>query len=144
MAHGSIVIFDWTVHPLSRGGFRRVIFVMTMIVIPLGVLEVFQHFAWAVFATLFLLGTLSAYWLPTRYAIDDEGIWVQRWFWKKRKLFRDLKRVERDPNGLFVSPFASRSRLDGHRGLLLMEPPERDDVEKYIRERIEPREEVSS
>ena len=144
MAQGSSVIFDWTVHPLSRGGFRRVIFVFTLIVIPIGVWEVFQHIAWAVFATLFLLGTLSAYWLPTRFTIDDEGISVQRWFWRKRKLFRDLKRVERDPNGLFVSPFPSRSRLDGHRGMLLMEPEPRDEVEKYIRERIKPRKEASS
>ena len=62
---------------------------------------------------------------------------MKRWFWKRRKEFRELKRVERDPNGLFVSPFAEPSRLDGHRGILLMEPPERDIVEKYIRERIQ-------
>lgn len=131
------VIFEWTVHPLSVGGYRRVIFILTMILIPIAVMEVFEHIAWAVFATLFLLGTLSAYWLPTRFVLDDDGILLQRWFWKRRKPFSELKRVERDPNGLFVSPFPERSRLDGHRGILLMDPPERDEVEKYIRERIQ-------
>lgn len=144
MTPSSTVIFDWTVHPLQRGGYRRTIFVLALILIPIGVVWVFEHFAWAVFATLFLLGTLSAYWLPSRFTLDDEGVEVQRWFWKRRLLWRDLKRVERDPNGLFVSPFAVRSRLDGHRGMLLMEPPERDAVEMYIRERLQPRKEASS
>ncbi len=144
MAPGSSVIFEWTVHPPRQGGYRRVIFVLTIVGVPLGLLKSLDSPVWAFFATVCLLGATVAYWLPTSYAIDEEGISVQRWFWKKRKLFRDLKRVERDPNGLFVSPFPSRSRLDGHRGLLLMEPPERDAVEKYIRERIEPREEVGS
>lgn len=138
------VIFEWTVHPLSRGGLKSFIFVITLIVVPFGVLEVFEHLAWAVFATLFLLGTLSAFWLPTRFMLDTNGILVQRWFWKKRKLYSDLKRVDRDKNGLFVSPFPIRSRLDGHRGMLLMEPPQRDEVERYLRERIEPQKEVSS
>ncbi len=144
MTSDNSVIFEWTVHPLSRGGFRRAIFAITLIFIPIGVMEVFNHIAWAVFATLFLLGTLTAYWLPTRFVIDDNGILIQRWMWRRRKSFRDLKRVERDRHGLFVSPFAQRSRLDGHRGILLLDPPDRDRVEKFIRERIEPRKEVNS
>ncbi len=40
---GSSVIFEWTVHPLSLGGWRSVIFVVTLILVPFGVMEVFQH-----------------------------------------------------------------------------------------------------
>ena len=123
-------------HPPRQGGYRRIVFVLTLIVVPIVMLKVFEHPLWAFFATVFLLGTTTAYWLPTRYTISHDGILVRRWFWSRRKLFRDLKRIERDPNGLFVSPFPQPSRLDGHRGLLLMEPPNSDAVLDFIRQRI--------
>lgn len=135
---GSSVIFEWTVHPPRQGGYRRVIFVLAIVGIPLGLLKTLESPVWAFFATVFLLGATSAYWLPTRFSIDHDAILVQRWFWKRRVEFSNLKRIDHDPNGLFVSPFAVRSRLDGHRGLLLMEPPHRDEVEQFIRARIAP------
>lgn len=140
MTRSSSVIFEWTVHPPRRGGYRRIVFVVAIVGVPIGLLKSLGSPLWAFFATVFLLGTTAAYWLPTRYVIDENAILVQRWFWKRKVLFADLRRVERDPNGLFVSPFAERSRLDGHRGLLLMEPPERDIVEQYIREHLGSRE----
>ena len=136
MTPDSRAIFEWTVHPLRSGGYRSVIFVAAIVLIPLGVMVAFEHVVWAVFALAFLLGTLSAFWLPTRFRITHDAVELNRWYWKRRKLFRELGRVEADSNGLFVSPFAERSRLDNYRGMLLMEPPERETVLKYIRERI--------
>lgn len=130
-------IFEWTVHPPKRGGYRRVVFLLAVILVPYGIMKALDSAIWAFFSLVFLLGSLSAYWIPTRFTITDDAIELKRWYWKRRKTFRELGRVELDPNGLFVSPFAERSRLDGHRGMLLMEPPERDAVLKYIRQRIE-------
>jgi len=130
------VIFEWSVHPPARGGYRRVVFIAALTIVPMTSLVVFEHPLWAFFATVFLLGSTAAYWLPTRFSIDHEGIQLRRWMWERRLRFADLKRVERDPNGLFVSPFAARSRLDGHRGMLLMEPPDCDAVLQYVSRRI--------
>lgn len=137
MTSNSAVIFEWTVHPPKKGGYRRVVFILAIVGVPAALLFNFGSPVWAFFATVFLLGTTAAYWLPTRFVIDEQGIELTRWFWKRRVSFDSLKRIDRDPNGLFVSPFAERSRLDGHRGLLLMEPPQRDEVESYIRGQIE-------
>jgi hypothetical protein len=40
--------------------------------------------------------------LPTRFRITDDAVELNRWYWKRRKLFRELGRVEADSNGLFV------------------------------------------
>ncbi|MBK6765112.1 MAG: hypothetical protein IPG71_02030 [bacterium] len=130
------VIFEWTVHPPRKGGYRRIIFVATLVVVPYGLMKTLDSPVWAFFATAFLLGSTAAYWLPTTFTVTEDAVELKRWFWKRRKTFRELGRVERDPNGLFVSPFAQPSRLDGHRGMLLMEPPERENVLKYIEQRI--------
>jgi hypothetical protein len=139
MTRDNRVIFEWTVHPPRKGGYRRILFIATLVVVPLGLMKSLESPLWAFFATVFLLGSTTAYWLPTTFTITEDAIELKRWFWKRRKEFRELKRVERDPNGLFVSPFAEPSRLDGHRGILLLEPPERDHVELCIRERIQPK-----
>jgi hypothetical protein len=100
-------------------------------------MKAFEHPLWAFFATVFLLGSTTGYWLPTRYTLDESGITLQRWFWRRRLEYRNLKRVERDPNGLFVSPFATRNWLDGHRGMLLMMPPELEKVLEFLKHEIE-------
>lgn len=132
----NLPIFEWTVHPPTRGGARRIIFILTVTLVPLGLLKAFDSAIWALFSLVFLLGTTAAYWLPTRFTITEDAIELKRWYWIRRKTFRELGRVELDPNGLFVSPFAKPSRLDGHRGMLLMEPPQREEVLQYIRQRI--------
>lgn len=132
----SPVIFEWSVHPLREGGFRLLLFMLSVTVFPLLVGVAFESIIWASFAELFLLGTLSAYWLPTRFRLTEQTAELQRWFWNRKKLYRDFGRIEKDPNGLFLAPFTKPSRLDGYRGMLLLSPPEPDRLLEFLKQKV--------
>ncbi|MBI3925563.1 MAG: hypothetical protein HY319_08490 [Armatimonadetes bacterium] len=81
--------------------------------------------------TLFFACQIGRYFFPTEYSFDERGIEIRH---NGRRELLDWERFaafERDRNGLFLSPFHRRHRLDALRGRFL--PMDRPSVERVLR-----------
>jgi len=75
---------------------------------------------WAIFGFLLLLFVLFPFYTVTRYSLDNEKIVIKKPFYTVSKELRYFRRVEKDRNGVFLSPFKKPSRLDNFRGIYLI------------------------
>ena len=71
---------------------------------------------------LAVLGALSPLLSPAECRVDDEGVSRRGPFGRERRAWGQLRRAQRAPAGLLVSPYAASHWLDGPRGLLLPLP----------------------
>lgn len=80
----------------------------------------------AAFAILFL--SLSAYFLPTRYRIDGDGVEVATAFGRTSRPWSGLATYVADARGVTLSPYRRASWLETYRGVRLLFHRNRDDV----------------
>jgi hypothetical protein len=71
---------------------------------------------------LAVLGALAPGLTPTRCRVDGAGVARRALFGWDRRAWPQIRRARVSAAGLFVSPFARRSRLDRFRGLFLPLP----------------------
>jgi hypothetical protein len=71
---------------------------------------------------LAVLGVLAPGMTPTRCRVDGTGLARRALLGWERRPWAQVRRARLGPSGLFVSPFAQRSRLDRFRGLFLPLP----------------------
>jgi hypothetical protein len=133
----SDVIFEWTVHPIADFPKRRWVFLVavsaTLMVIWMSFHEVF----WVFFSLVFLLAALNSFVLPTRYRLSESELEIRRLIQVKSRKLSDVRRVDCAPNGFFLSPFRSPSRLENYRGVFLPYPmDDRAEVEAFLRKHI--------
>jgi len=126
---------SWRVHPLRRD-WR----------VSLGV-TVFLFLVWwgvwlwtgskplTFLSVIVLLVSLSSFFFPVTFSLDEEFITVKSPFTTKRKRWREFRSFWVDKNGVLLSPFAQRSRLESFRGLYIRFSANRDEVVKFIRRR---------
>jgi hypothetical protein len=110
---------------------------MILILIPLGLGLLYGPF-YAFLALAILTASLGTYFLPTDYTLYDGGIEtrflgnVRRFRWAQYRSFYV------DPNGVLLSPFARRSRLENFRGIFLRYDGNQGEVLAVIRDHLHP------
>jgi hypothetical protein len=111
----------WTVHPARRRPFTAVVVVVLVCgLAAIGGSALGDGYAWTswLFAIL-LLTSISGFLLPTTYTVDDEGIAVRHALTTRRRLWKDIRRVEIGARAALLSPFAEPRTLDRWRALLV-------------------------
>jgi hypothetical protein len=97
----------------------------------------FREPVWVIFSLLFLGLALNGFVFPTRVRVSETDIEVRRAGLTKRRRLSDIRRVEIERNGVFLSPFPEPSRLDNHRGLFLFQPPDKAELGRFLKEKCE-------
>ncbi|RKZ01436.1 MAG: hypothetical protein DRQ04_04895 [Candidatus Hydrothermota bacterium] len=126
---------SWQVLPIKKGGKKLMIFVIALLGIGV-LLYLFAGLYWALFGLLLLLGSLSAFYTPTKYILTEKEITIKRPLYTLKRPWAEIKRYEADKNGIFLSPFSRPRRLENFRGIYLMVEGNRDEVISFIEERI--------
>ncbi|MEO0295785.1 MAG: PH domain-containing protein, partial [candidate division WOR-3 bacterium] len=68
---------------------------------------------------LILLFSINDFLFPIKYKIDDKKLIIEKIFWKREIDVKNIKRVEKITQGLFVSPYFRKNFLDNLRGITL-------------------------
>lgn len=71
-----------------------------------------------------LWGSLAAFFLPSRYTLQEQALIVRVGPLTQRYPWARFRRVLRDRNGLLLSPFTKPHKLDSFRGVFLPLDPE--------------------
>lgn len=94
---------------------------------------------WAAGAAALLAIGLREYLAPVRYRLDARGATITYWLWSRHLGWDRVRRVSLERGGAFLSPFATPSRIENHRGMYLRYSGNRDAVaaaiERFRRDR---------
>ena len=111
--------YRWTAFPLRESPHKGVLFWVVMVVTVWAVYWNVGSILLTVFAAALLLVTLSSFYLPTHYSIDEIGVSVRRVAYNRRLSWVRIRSVFDERDGLFVSPFPVKSRMENFRGVYL-------------------------
>ncbi len=94
----------------------------------------FGHVGYGFLSLAVLAGSLSRYFVPTRYKFDKQGVETSHLGSRRRLSWDEVRRVRIVEDGVFLSPFKTPSRLDAFRGTFLRFRQNRNEVVQLVRE----------
>lgn len=110
----------WTIHPLldePRAKSAALILILVGLGSAFGVS--FGGVAYGVGTVGVLGAAMSRYLFATTYTLDDSGLTTSHLMRTRHRCWRDFRRADIRPHGIFLSPSERPSRLDSFRGLFL-------------------------
>lgn len=128
---------EWTVHPIRRHHGRTVLLVLILAVTLGGLWVETREPLWVVFAAAILMIAVRQYLLPTTYILDADGARSVFCGVSRKKDWSQIRSHYRDKNGVLLSTFPARSRMETFRGLYLIFDANGDEVMRVVRERTE-------
>lgn len=129
-------LLEYVCHPAKR---NRTITILTTVFLLICVVLVylisFSPFMTALGAII-LFVALTGFYLPTRYSFYDDYFIVKTTTQSVRKEWSQYRSYYADKNGVLLSPFARRTRLENFRGIYIKFAGNRDEVLKVVAAKI--------
>ncbi|MFC1524996.1 hypothetical protein ACFL5I_01265 [Planctomycetota bacterium] len=137
------VRLEWTVR-LYQNWRKTAILVLVIILICALVYLSFHEILFVILAAIFLCGSVINFFFPIKYVFTDESIKVITPLTSKKRNWSTLKSYYIDKNGIFLSPFAGKSRLERFRGLYLIGARHNTEAIAFVREKLKPQKETKA
>ena len=129
-------VLEWSVHPVKENRKTSLAVVLFLLLFWTAIYLVFRELVWVLLAVVLLGGSLFSFFTVTAYRLDEKGVTIKR---PLTKVFREWSRVRSfypDRKGVLLSPFATPSRLENHRGIYLRFGSNREEVLVYLKEQV--------
>jgi hypothetical protein len=123
---------DWTSWPLLRSPVRAAVAVVFVGLMAWTIQSMFRTTYFTVVAVLLVWGQVAGFFLPTRFSLTGKGVAVRGLVSRKEKGWGDFRSYYVDREGLLLSPFIERSRLERFRGMSLQFHGNRDEVVAFV------------
>lgn len=130
------VLLNWETLPARN---RPLVAVLVGIfILVLGWLVYYWTESWffVVIAILILWGSLSQFYVRTRFTFTEHKVKVKYIVNKIAKDWSQYRSYYEDKNGVLLSPFLRPSRLENFRGLYVRFAGNRDEVMKIVKQKI--------
>ena len=89
-----------------------------------------------VLAVLLMWGHVAGFYLPTHYSLTEESVLVRGLVSRREKSWGEFRSFHKDREGVLLSPFIGRSRLERFRGVSLQFHGNRDEVMAVVERMI--------
>jgi hypothetical protein len=130
-------LISWVVHPAKKRPAIAVLVSAFVALIAIGIYSWTLSPLFTALCTLVLLGSLSGFFFPTRYQLHDDLVIVKYTITSIKKEWFQYRSYYKDRNGVLLSPFATRSRLENFRGIYLrFDDCDRDKVMALVESKI--------
>jgi hypothetical protein len=130
------IVLKWSTHPVKRSIKISILVVLFLLVVWFLVYLTTFSLLLTILSVVILLGSLSPFFLPTYYELDDNRIKVKFFFNTKEKEWSMFRSFYVDKNGVLLSPFEKPSRLENFRGLYVRFNQNKDEVINFVKSRI--------
>jgi len=136
---------SWISHPAKE----RPVAAAMVIVLVLGVFYLVysatQNTLMVLIAVLIFLISLSTFFFPTRYNIDEKRVTIKYLYTLKERNVSAFRTVYPGRRGILLSPFLGPSRLENYRGFYLRYGRgNKVEVDKFLAELIQNSEEAKA
>jgi hypothetical protein len=130
---------SWTVHPAAQDPARAAVLALIVAVAAALAWVVTRNAAVTAAGLALLLSSLSAFFLPRHYVLDEAGAAERGPLRPERRLSWDAVRsVTRERHGVHLSPLHRPSRWTVDRGLFLRAAGNAEDVARFALRRRAP------
>ena len=126
----------WTAWPARRSPVRAVAALAFLGLIGWSLQSVLGAPYFTALGVLLVWGQIAGFFLPTRYTLTEGSVAVAGLVGRKEKAWSEFRSYLVDREGVLLSPFAGRSRLERFRGLSLQFHGNRDEVVAFVERRI--------
>lgn len=126
----------WFSHPVLHSHWKTCLLLVVMLLSGIGTYLFSGDLGWGICAISFILLGVYDYLMPTRFSVTEEGIASKVFLIRRFKSWEEIRSYYINPSGIFVSPFAGRSRLEGHRGIFLRFDPQQEAIREAVLARI--------
>jgi len=121
--------FHWTIHPLlDEPQAKSGLLITILLAISIAVATSFDSNSYGLLTFFLLSVSLSSYFLPTRYILDNQGITTSHLSLNHHIPWDRFHRACVYPDGVLLSPFSQPNRLDPFRGCFLKFGKHRDEI----------------
>ncbi|MBN2565763.1 MAG: hypothetical protein JXB46_08630 [Candidatus Eisenbacteria bacterium] len=124
---------------MLRSPMRAAIAVAFIVLMAWTIQSLFQTTYFTVVAVLLVWGQVAGFFVPTRYELTDEKVAVRGLVSRREKWWGEFRSYHVDRDGLLLSPFVDRSRLERFRGVSLQFHGNRDEVVAFVERQMERR-----
>ncbi|MCK4408913.1 MAG: hypothetical protein KAW67_02440 [Candidatus Eisenbacteria sp.] len=132
MASLSRESLSWTSWPMLRSPVRAVLAVAFVVLMAWTIQSMFRTTYFTVVAVLLVWGQVAGFFLPTRFSLTDERVSVRGLVSRREKDWSEFRSHYVDREGVLLSPFVERSRLERFRGVSLQFHGNRDEVVAFV------------
>jgi len=132
MASLSRESLSWTSWPMLRSPVRAVLAVAFVVLMAGTIQALFRTTYFTVVAVLLVWGQIAGFFLPTRFSLTDEKVSVRGLVSRREKGWSEFRSHYVDKEGVLLSPFIERSRLERFRGVSLQFHGNRDEVVAFV------------
>jgi hypothetical protein len=126
---------SWKIHKAKENPTKTIIASLFLLIVVLFFLF-FYGLLWAFIAILIFCISLNGYFLPITYTMTDKAIIINKKIYKYEREWQIFRKYYLTSNGLVLSPFSKKNFLDNFRGLHLLLPRDKDEIIKFIENRL--------
>jgi hypothetical protein len=130
----------WVSHPAKTRKVATALVVVFLLTVYILVFELTHSMLMVVLAILLFTMSLSTFFFPTRYEITSEKVIIRYLFTNVQKDMSSFRSYFPDKNGVLLSPFIGPSRLENFRGIYLRYHQNKEEVDAFIKQLFEARE----
>ena len=117
---------------MLRSPVRAVLAVAFIVLMAWTIQAMFRTTYFTVVAVLLVWGQVAGFFLPTRFSLTAENISIRGLVSRREKDWSEFRSHYIDREGVLLSPFVERSRLDRFRGVSLQFHGNRDEVVAFV------------
>jgi hypothetical protein len=111
--------FSWKSHPARERPVAAMVVTLFILVVLYLVYNLSGSFIMVLVGILVFLLTLSTFYFPTRYTVDEKRVVIRYMFNIKSRNLSAFRSVYPGLRGVLLSPFLAPSRLENFRGFYL-------------------------
>jgi hypothetical protein len=111
---------SWQSHPAKERPATAVILTIFIMVVMVAIYYTMERsFLMMLFSGLVLTVSLSTFYFPTTYTVDEKNVKIRYMFSVKERNLSAFRQYFPEARGILLSPFLSASRLENFRGFYL-------------------------
>lgn len=126
----------WVSHPFVQSTKRASFALSAVFASGFFAAWMMESAGFGIIASALLFFSLSKFFFPTRYRLDENGVTVKSTTQTFTRPWKQFRSYYVDPNGVLLSPFAVPSRLENFRGLYVTFKDNKDEVVAYVKAHI--------
>jgi hypothetical protein len=131
------MVLKWSTHPVKRSILISALVILFLFLVWLVVYLTTSSLFLTGLSVVIMLGSLSSFFLPTRYELSQEKIKVNFFLTTRQREWNTFRSFYVDKNGVLLSPFAKPSRLENFRGVYVRFSQNKDRVVEFVKSKIQ-------
>lgn len=138
------MILKWVTHPVKKSALISSLVVLFLLVVWLVVYLVTSSLFLTGLSVLIMLGSLSSFFLPTRYELDQDKVRIRYFLSTREREWNAFRSFYVDKNGILLSPFPKPSRLENFRGIYVRFNQNKDHVVEFVKSKIQAKKDIQN